>query len=531
MNFLKNKTKIVLSVLFVFVIIVSASFIGSAENVVILEEKDPELTFVKIHGLSEHATNIWKDIEGEFTQDGSKTTMTSNGYAQWYELDSLHFAYKKVIFNYGKVATLTAETRLTSWNGKHSCAGAGLMIRSGTGPEAATVMVHCRPEYIMITYRSADTMMSIKGNEINTKPNYPVDFKISLNKTKVECFYKQASDKTYIKLGSVPFTYGSSVYIGQSAYSQAENDIAKATFDGFSYQVEAPEGTEVSKDETTSSPEDSGTEEDQLVLPADPPVADDVLLSETFTDGSLFDGEESVTNPIWTTDSNFPEVITTEDNTNRYLYEYMSDSHYLVGDEHWTDYETSLDLTFTDDSAPNEANLVDIYTRLTSIGQYGYHAYVVRFTQTIANEIPYRTIQLGVMEGEARIKTTSTITVKDEYSGGEEDTDLNNDGVVGFDYLGNLNEPLHLTIRTFDNKVVVYLNGTEILSYTDESNYIKAMGRIGFSTHNAAAQFDNIKVVKLDDFLGGDYDNKVSDLWEQQTPAYIQEYIDKGYAY
>ncbi|MBQ8649199.1 MAG: DUF1080 domain-containing protein [Clostridia bacterium] len=530
MKFFNKKVKVLLSVFIVVIIALSASFLGSAENVVILEETDPELTFVKIHEKTSNREDVWDDIKGEFTQDGSKTTMTSNGFAQWYEKDSLHFAYKKVIFNYGKSATLTAETTLTSWNGKHSCAGAGLMIRSGIGAEAATVMVHCRPEYIMITYRSADNMMSIKGNEINTKPNYPVDFKISLNKTKVECFYKQKTDSTYIKLGSVPFTYGSSVYIGQSAYSQMESDIAKATFDGFSYQVEAPEGTEVSTDDTASSPTGGEDREEEIVLPADPSVAEDVLLYETYTDGSINEGEASVTNPIWTTDNVIPEIITTEDNTNRYLYEYMSDSHYLAGDEHWTDYETSLDLTFTDDSAPNEANQVDVYTRLTSIGQYGYHAYVVRFTQTVTNEIPYRKIQLGVMEGESHIKTTSTITVVDEYEGDYVESEDNADvKVKGFDYLtaGTMN----LTIRTFDNKVTVYLNGKEILSYTDESNYIKAMGKIGFSTHNAAVIFDNIKVVGLTDLLGGDYDNKVADLWDMETPAYIQEYIDKGYVY
>ncbi|MBQ9965879.1 MAG: hypothetical protein IJP22_04040 [Clostridia bacterium] len=522
MKYLSKRAKVILSILFAVIIAVSGAvtLIGHADNVVILEETDPELTFVKIHGLSPHATKIWDDIKGDFSQNGSKTTMTSNGYAQWYELDSLHFAYKKVIFNYGKVATLTAETTLTSWNGKHSCAGAGLMIRSGVGPEAATVMVHCRPEYIMITYRSADTMMSIKGNEINTKPNYPVDFKISLNKTKVECFYKQKSDSTYIKLGSVPFTYGSSVYIGQSAYSQDEKDIAKATFDGFSYQVEAPEGTKVSTDDTTSTPEGEEEEEEQIVLPADPSVSEDVLLSETFTDGSILDGEPSVTNPVWTTDNSFPEIITTEDNKNRYLYEYMSDSHYLAGDEHWTDYETHLDVTFTDDSAPNEANGLDIYTRLTSIGQYGYHAYVLRFNQTITNEIPYRTVQLCVMEGESRAKTTSDVIVIDEME---------------YDYLANLNKPLHITIRTFDNKVKVFFGEgnaqKEIFSYVDESDYIKAMGRIGFSTNNAAVIFDNIKVIALADLLGGDYDNKVASLWEEETPAYIQNYINSGYAY
>lgn len=517
---LSKKNKIILSIILAVVISVScmAGLISQAEDVVILEETNPELTLQKVHTVTESSKAIgaWEDITGSFSQNGSKYSLKSNGFTQWYDGDSLHFAYKKVIFNYGKVATLTAETTMTVWNPKSVEGGAGLMIRSSLDPGAATIMLHTRPSCIFVTYRSADGQMALRGSKADFKPTYPIQFKMVLNKNKVQCFYKRPQDKTWMKLGAVPFVYGPSVYIGLSAYSQQENDIAESVYDGFHYQIEAPEGTEVSTDETASGP--ANTEEEEIILPEDLPVSEDTLLSETFTDGSMTEGEASVTNPIWFTKNVAIEVLTNEEKNNRYLSEVFTDAYYHAGDEHWTDYETSAEFTFTDDYSMDEANRVDLYTRLTSVAQYGYHSYFVRFTGGDK-------VQLGYLEGGTFAKasngsTNETIVDTYEYS-----------------YLDKsvLNKPINLRVRTFDNKVNVFLDDgsgeKEILSFVDETENVKSMGKIGVSANGAAVKIDNIKVVKLDDMLGGDYDNKISGNWDIETPDYIKEFINNEFSY
>ena len=72
---LGKKAKIILSVILAVVIAVSCmvSFISQAEDVVILEETNPELTLEKIHTItdSSKAIGIWDDITGSFSQSGS----------------------------------------------------------------------------------------------------------------------------------------------------------------------------------------------------------------------------------------------------------------------------------------------------------------------------------------------------------------------------------------------------------------------------------------------------------------------------
>ena len=493
--------------------------VSHANNVVILEETDPELTFVKIHEVTKERNDVWADIKGSFSQEGNKYTLVSNGFAQWYEVDSLHFAYKKVNFNYGKKAELVIETQMDSWNGLDDNAGAGLMIRSGLHAGAATIQLHTRPTRVMITYRAADGMLSFRGPELHGLVSYPIKFKMVLNKNTVSCYYKQSNNPDYIFFQSIPIQYTGAVYVGLSAYSQNESDMAEANFTGFNYQVLAPEGTEVLPDDGSGN--DSVPEEVPVTpIPDDFPVAEDVLLYESFTDNSMFEGEESVTNPIWKT-NNFgePDIVTNEERTNRYLYENDSFFYYYAGDHNWTDYETSVDLCFTDANQPGMAGKVDLYTRLSTVAQYGYHSYVVRFSG--GNKI-----QLGYIEGHESlspddISTVYSLVVKDSYS---------------YNYFGNLGTNINITIRTVDNIVTVFMDdGTgkkEILSFVDDHDFVKTTGKIGFSTKGVAVTLDNIKVVKVDDLLGGDYDNKIGGRWDEPIPEYIQkEYIDKGYTY
>ncbi len=513
--------KVSVAFLALSLLVTTAIVSSAADNVVILEETNPELTFVKIHAVTTERNDVWADIKGDYSQDGDKYSISSNGFAQWYEVDSMHFAYKKVNFNYGKKAELIVETQLDSWEGTDDNAGAGLMFRSGTHPGASAIQFHARPTRIMGTYRAADGLYSFRTPELSGAISYPVKFKLVLNKNTVSCYYKQSSNPDYIMFTTVPFQYSGSVLVGISAYSQNENQVAEAKFTGFSYQVKAPEGTEVIPDDGSGGGDSNVPEEEPLApIPEDLPVGEDVLLYESFTDNSMFEGEESVTNPIWKT-SNFgePEIVTNEEKTNRYLLENDSFFYYYAGNHNWTDYETSVDLNFSSDNDPNLDPRVDLYTRLTTTAQFGYHAYVVRFSGG-------NLIQLGYIEGHEAL---SPEDISNVYSLKELDG-------YEYNYLENSNKNINITIRTVDNVINVYMDdgsgSKEIMSAVANHDFIKTTGKIGFSTKSAIVAIDNIKVTKLEDLLGGDYDNKIGCRWDEPIPEYVQkEYIDKGYDY
>ena len=49
--------------------------------------------------------------------------------------------------------------------------------------------------------------------------------------------------------------------------------------------------------------------------------------------------------------------------------------------------------------------------------------------------------------------------------------------------------------------------------------------------NNAAVKVDNIEVIKEDDLLGGDYDNKICGNWNMPIPDIINYFDEKQYAY
>ena len=516
----------VVSLVFVLIASLTVPQFIRAENVAIVDDQNPNLVLEKIDDPEAECHAGYARLEASFEKNGNKYSLTGNGWNQWSNSDHVPFIYKKVPFNYGKkVATLVVETQLDSWNGTGATSGAGIMLRSGLDPTAATVFMHVRPGSICVTYRAQDGAGSGYTEE-RIAPVFPVKLKVELNGTKAACYFKYANMSSYVQLSAVTF-YNTkpSVYLGLASQSVDGEQFPTANFTGFSYQVMAPEGTPPMTDENSSAPTSSSApvvSELPDVLPDDPPVGPDVLLSETFTDNSMTSGKASVTNPIWTTNSiTPPEIITNDASTNRYLYEWMTNAYYYAGDESWTDYQTELDFTFTRDYNNNERNAVDIYTRLTTISAYGYHAYVVRFSKGASGSQTVNKITLGRFDGKNNLSPTVGLV---ELASME------------YDYSQKLDVPLHITIRTIDNKIKVFLregDGEEklIFDVADNSHIIKTTGAVGFSAADAGYQIDNIKVTKLNDPLGGDYDNRIAGLWDEEIPQYIQSHIEKGYEY
>ncbi|MBP3627412.1 MAG: DUF1080 domain-containing protein [Clostridia bacterium] len=517
-------------ILIVCLCLTSFIFGASADMVLIEEEQNSELTYLSLEG--QFNENVWVN-KGSLSQGGGKYTLKSNGWAQWSTDDSMSMGYKHVKFNYSKKAQITAEVTMNSFDGVQENAGAGLMVRTGTATNSSCAFVHFRPNSVMITYRMNQGMNSQQGKTkvMPTKSLYPAAFKAVLIKgeSKVNFYYKTGSGD-YINIGAAPMVYGNDIYIGIGCYSQDETHMSTAQFSNFSYKVEAPEGYTIIDGETS---EETPSEEEEIpdVYPEDLPVTDDVLLRETFTDGSMFNhnGEEQndITNPIWKSNVEEPNIVPNADKTNRYISEYMLENqYYFAGDQSMTDYKLSADVCFTNEFSESENNQFVMMVRHTDIAQYGHMFYYLSFQK--------HSKKWSVLLG----KNDSSKLPQDKMT-------VLTDKVVEFDYLDiekdkdpeNKDERFvgkwhKIEITAFDNIITASIDGTEILSYTDlDSAMCKTEGNIGFMTNKAAVNIDNITVTKLTDLLGGDYDNKIGGNWDRQEPAYHKEFADKNLPY
>ncbi len=489
----------------------------NAKDLVMIEEQENcDLQYLSLDGR--HNENVWEQ-KGNLTQSGGMYVLKSNGWGQWSTTDNLAMGYKEVAFNYSDKAQITVETTMTSFDGAQSNAGAGLMIRTGTNPGSACMMLHFRPNEIMITYRMKDGVDSVQGKTLSipTKGLYPVTFKAVVIKgeSKVHCYYKTTGE--YVEFGTAPMIYGDKLYIGISDYSNLSEHMATANFSSFSYKVEAPEGYTIIGD--GGSGETPEPEEPEDVLPEDYPVAEDVLLSETFTDGSMFDGEESVTNPIWKSNAQEANIVTNEEKTNRYLSQYMMDNiYYTAGDQGWTDYQLSSQFRYTKEYSEQEQNQLVYLVRYTDIDGYGYMYYYVSFrTVPAANAANNKyLLELGLVDSAKNLYSERKVMTS-----------------VPLNYLTEefIDQWHTIDIQAFDNTITVFLDGTEMLSYADFSALCKTEGSIGFMTNMAAVDIDNITVTKMVDLLGGDYDNRIGGNWNEEIPDYLKEFEDKGLPY
>lgn len=187
-----------------------ASLMSLAENVVITEETNPELTFYKIISGERYTSN------GTYRSEGDKHIITTNANVCWEGKDDIDIAYKNYKFNYGKQGVLTIETKVESWSGARDTASAGLMIRSSLAPDAASIFFGPRPQGIFFLYRFKDGVNFAKGPIIATSPGYPIYLRLVLSNSKVTAYYRYAETENWVSMsGQVPFQYTTDSLVGR----------------------------------------------------------------------------------------------------------------------------------------------------------------------------------------------------------------------------------------------------------------------------------------------------------------------------
>ena len=513
------------SIVLCFALVLSASIFASAEEVIVEEYKNTALEFERIYGTSDDHVDPWQS-EGYLEQDPSKGSykLYTNSYCIWWKADAFDFAYKKLDFSYGSEGTLVLETTLNSFNASmNENAGAGIMVRTSLSPGAANVFLHVRPGETMIIYRSSQGAATVVG-KTQAAPAYPLGMKMELKNNKLTCYIKQKGQSEYGKFATIPFVSGNTVYAGLAAYTVNELDMALADFSGFHAYVQTPEGAQKVDPDASSSETSSGTtsSEDEIKLPDDPPVNENVLLRETFTSGKYeHEAEELPTKINWDYNSKFPPIIETNaDNTNRYLYNWMETQAYLIGgDQEWTDYTMTTDVTFTPDFSNEGSNKFYILVRHHDVTMYGAHDYVIGFEQSLDKQYVF----LG-----RRNSVSTQYTAATKISKGTDDDIVQTE----YNWLPSNTQgefTAKVKIKCFDNVITAWIDDVLVLRYTDNSQALNAKGGIGFVFLECAVKIDNIEVIEETDLLGGSYDNEICGNWDKEIPSLVQEYIDKKY--
>ena len=548
-NIKRNYFLIAASILLCIALVFSFNIAAKAEEKIVQQVKDTSLKCVQIHGVDKDKKDAWANGEGcKYIENLAEKNykLITNAFNPWFTQDSVSFAYTEMSYVYGEEGRLVFETQMNSWNATASEeACAGIMFRNSLEPGAMNVMMHCRPTRILFSYRASNNSGSGRSRIITTSIRYPVMLKMELYEGYVSCYYQQAGDSDYIRVGDAPFSVSGTVYAGFAAGTNSQSEYATADYTGFNCYLAVPE--DAKPVDPSSSSDSSSSSGPEPLETEDPEIYDNVLLKETFSDGTpedpknndgifeVKDVEENGkivkkqirTNPLWTYNKKLePKIITNEQKTNRYLYDKRtSNAYYYAGDQHWADYSMSLEFTFTEDFAEDMKNEFYVFVRNTDIDQYGVHNYAVAFHSKRLNNRNVNCMSIARRMGGEYAMTPTDVDTSNLAEGDVVDYEFN--------YLAeeNINVTHTLKITAFDNIITVYLDGAQVMRYTDNTNEIRGFGNIGFMANNAAVKVDNIEVVKEEDLLGGDYDNKICGNWNMPIPDIINYFDEKQYVY
>lgn len=506
--------------------------LAQADNVVIHSEQDPLLQKEAIgDGDPWQATTTFN--QEQFSAAGRRQyKVTTDSYVLWFDHDDFDYFYKPYYFGYGKKASMTIETTINSWDMPYSTASAGIAVRSSLDKSAATAFLHVREGGgVTFIYRANDNASGYSSPVItNSSASFPIRLKMVIENNKVKCYYAISGKNVFTEIaGSYTFNYKENIMVGFGTHSSVQAK-GTAVYEGLDISISAPEGTEYKEYGTGTGDSTSSETSSVVTLPDDFPITDDVLFMETFTDGSMTDGENTRTNPVWTTNGQKPNenIILDADNLNRYLLLDSDGYYYFAGDQKMSDYSLNMDVNFSKESMTNEINRFRVYVRHRYSAMTGHYYYYVDFTWN--GETKQGTVEICKGYHNSNPVNGTYPGAKNQIQNGK-----NAAAVYRFDYLADtqLGITHDLQIDVMDNTIAVLWDGAQI-AYgidTDTSKFFNGFGGIGLYSELATVSIDNICVRKLEDYLGGDYDNAIGGSFNKKTPDYIDTYSKNGWVY
>ncbi|MBD2847010.1 DUF1080 domain-containing protein [Paenibacillus sp. IB182496] len=394
------------------------------------------------------------------TEQDGEIELTTNGWNVWGAADGAGFVSEPMELLHGACSIVGISGTLESVSGiVNSNAAAGLMYRESLDGDAKNVMLRMQNGALLLTYRSET------GGQTQYKRGatltLPVELKLVRQGNTFAGYYKQ--DGAWMLSNYVEVAMEDEGHAGLAAYSADATPIEAVYTD-----------IETSAEHLLSGEVEGYTDTE--------PIPEDLLLRERFQDGSVTNGPVAVNNPIWGGTS---QACLADDDGDLSWRRSGANGIVYTGERGWTDYSASVDIRL-DDGSINK-NLAQLIVRGRTHVIYGEFYYAIGYDGS--NRI---VIDKAFRNTVKRLKTTSIADAAD----GQWRT---------------------LKVEAMDHTLKVYLDDVLVLEHTDEA-MPNLRGGVGLRTEDSAVQFDNLLVFKLDDPLGGDYDNLVGGNFDQPAP-------------
>ncbi len=401
------------------------------------------------------------ETEGGVTQNGSTTTLTTNGWNVWGAADGFTLVSQPVESLYGECSTVTISATLNSVDDIENVnAAAGLMFRGSQAADSKNVMLRMQNGSLLLTYRTEDGGST--AYKRGASLSFPVEMKLVRQGNAFTGYYKK--DGAWVLSNYVNIDMGTTIEAGIAGYSAVANPIT-AEFQDI-----------VIDGESNYTPPDGDYTDTE-------PVAADTLLRERFEDGSVSNEPEAVNNPVWRGVTS--ACINQDADGNRSWQRNGANGLAFAGDKTWTDYEVSMDVQF--DPSGSGGNLAELLVRARDTKLYGNFYYAV-----------------GCMNG------TELVLEKSFAGSASTLKKVSIDNVLDGEWHT-------IKAKVLDNTIEVYLDGQLMIQATD-STLPNLVGSVGIRTEDSKVKLDNLIVTKLDDPLGGDYDNEAGGDFDQPAP-------------
>lgn len=515
----KISIKVVLPILLVLVLAVCVFAIPDARAETYTGDFNVENPTMEFKLIDSSPYGVTYPAKGDFEQKDGTVTINSNTYVAWYESDDIAFAYNRYDIGDNPKDNLSVETTVVSQEsvtpGKslHLNASTGLMMRDTLDSDGAEVFLHLRSECIMMVYRMKKGNDGSVAIQTNISPIYPVELKLTREGKLFTGYYRPVGTDRWFKVGSCAALFNGPTYAGIANHSCDKDVFNKSVCKNFkAYGSGSYSGG--SDNPSNSGGSSSGTSSIEGPVPEDPPIEENTLLRETFSDGSLTEGEASVTNPIWS-DSSVGEIVALDDG-NRALFMDYTDKYDFIGDKTWTDYSASMDFKFAPSAIVQNNNKLNLYFRHIEQAAYGVFDYYVAVES-------YNVLKDGKLQKDEAGNTvrSNKLVLRKRLRSGflKEGTALAEYTELGEIMGDNLFH--NITVNALDNKITIYFDGNKVIEYEDTEDLMNLLGCVGVGSGGTAVYVDNITVTKLEDPLGGDYDNYIAGRFDEPEPNYI----------
>ena len=458
---------------------------------------------VDIFGAGEPFTS---DIQIE---KGKYINVTTNSLDCWGPADAFTFLVDKETINIEKYpVTEVVSTVCELKDAQSPNAASGPMIRANLKAGSPHVLLRVRPSgNIYLSWRliQDNVCKYIAGPKVDL----PVKLKLERNGDMYTAYYKNLStsdENAWKEVGSVLAPMGNTLYNGFCTFAINQSAPVTASLRRLSIrnfavgQTNAPTLADLAKEKAEDSEDMVDDEEKLRVIREKIEALKAFYLIEKFEDMSLTSGEETVENAKWHTCEPDPVFEKDEDGTVWWVRNKVGTLAY-VGRPTWADYRASFDFVLDKEFAEN---VFTIY---------------VRSKPDVVKESAYKPCYYSLNINNSKLFMMKSLPFRDGNS-------YNKTSVVIPDFADGKKHKM--VIEAFDNSITLLVDGKVCFSYMDDSSFPHTRGMIGFDTRNVNIKISNLIVEKMEDELGGIYDNYIGTAFNEPLLDIIKKSIVIG---